>query len=83
MTDDLFPTQPPSLSPYEAFKERHGIIVNDRGRYLPEWVAQTRVPNGIRGGKRFWEFGKASTERDAVLDLAKKLQLAGWEEVSW
>lgn len=79
---DLFPKIEESLSPFLMFRQKYNIHVryenNDEG--LMPYTASIGPLEKVKDENNV---GFGCTEREAVLALARRLDLFGWREMNW
>lgn len=70
---DLFPDLPESLSPFAAWKRRHGVTVEER----EVWLEGTQFDSNYVATKDGQEF-TAKSEEEACYSLCLALGLGWW-----
>ena len=88
MSEDLFP-ESVQKSPYLEFVEQHGIQIRYEKNSHPQdmdwhaWIGSSDLKFDIPTSKNSFCIGFGLTEKDAVFNLATKLNLKGWRAINW
>lgn len=80
---NLFPDLPASPSPYLLFRQRYNIhvrYVNADDEGLMPYTASIGTLEKVADENNV---GHGCTEKSAVMALAKRLNLGGWQELNW